>query len=99
MPSFSAYKTIFPRCPWCLHPAKVWLEDRAFKLREGQAEGWIAGCTNAVHAWGPPSECLVRPQTLPMTTRVAAVREWRKILTRRNAPGAFQREWQPPFFS
>ncbi len=61
-----------PRCPWCRKAAKIW--------RERTGGGWIAGCANVAHAAGPAG-CAIQPYTLPMTTRAAAVREWKKGFT------------------
>jgi len=61
--------TTLGRCPWCRSFAVVWQEH----------DGWLAGCRNVEHATGPAG-CIIQPHTLPMTTRTAAMREWRRGL-------------------
>lgn len=63
---------ILPRCPWCRTVAEI---------RQEHA-GWVAGCTNAQHGAGPAG-CVIQPQTLPMTTRAGAIREWKRGFRRK----------------
>jgi hypothetical protein len=58
-----------PPCPWCRKPARVWRHSGG---------GWFAGCDNPEYAASPVPGCVVNPHTLAMTTRAAAIREWKR---------------------
>jgi hypothetical protein len=64
------FSSALPRCPWCRKPAKIW--------RERSGGGWQVGCHNIEYAAGPVRGCVIQPHTLPMTTRAAAIREWKR---------------------
>jgi hypothetical protein len=76
MSQSTTYRPCLPRCPWCRRPAQVWRERPGGGIRTGR----IAGCSNPARGAGPPTDCVIYPHTLPMTTRAAAIREWKKLL-------------------